>query len=83
MDGAFYNSVDCLQEAPPVVLVVVNLNDVVFLCVSNRYIYPVPTTLEGRVYGEERLVTRVHRGPNVEIVRQEQHPTMLDIFRKG
>ena len=65
MDGAFYNSVDSLQEAPPVVLVVVNLNDVVFLCVSNRHIHPVPAALKGGVDRKQTLVAGVHRGPDV------------------
>ena len=80
MGGAFYDSVDCLQEAPPVVLVVVNLDDVVFLCVSNRHIHPVPTALEGRVDGEQALVAGVHRGPDVQVLGQAQLAVLDAVF---
>lgn len=80
MGGVLYDSVDCLQEVPPVVLVIVNLNDVVFLCVSNRYIHPVPTAFEGGVDGEQALVAGVHSGPDVQVLGQAQLAVLDAVF---
>ena len=63
--------VNHFKEIPPAVMRRgVNFNlPLLFGMILNRHIVPIPATLERAVHREQRLIARVHRCTNVEVVR--------------
>ena len=53
-----------------------------FGMILNRHIVPVPATLERAVHWKQRLITRVHRCANVEVVREKKHPSSQNLIHE-
>ena len=62
--------VDGLHELPPIIYRTIDFDFVVFACILDWHIFPIPTTLEGAVNRKQTLVAGVHRCPDIEIVWQ-------------